>query len=163
MIAMYRRGIEGKARSGIPWLSDIPFLWWLFSTDGENAEDVRLVIAARARRVSHPADLVAESIRRRLAFQRRSARGEAFPTSDGPPYGVRVTTRQLEADADAIAAALALKGHQTVVHAWSLANERFFDVYIVSLDSMVDAAEIATALADDGWDADLVVLPTTRS
>ena len=50
-----------------------------------------------------------------------------------------------------------------MVHEWSLEDDAFYDVYVVSLESMADAAEIATALADEGWETDLVVLPTTRS
>jgi hypothetical protein len=121
---------------------------------------VRLVIAARARRIGSPADLVADSIRRRLAFQRSNARGETLPQTEGPPFAVRVTTRSREDDARAIADGLTREGYATVVHPWSMDDERFFDVYVVSLDSMADAAEIATALADDGWESDLVVLPT---
>lgn len=160
IIAVHRQKSEGRSRSGVPWLSQIPFLGWLFSADAENDEDVRLVIAVRASRVSTPAEFVADSIRRRLAFQRRNARGAALPRSDGPPFGVRVTTRMREDDAEAIAQGLSLRGHQMVIHRWSLSGESFFDVYIVSLGSMAEAAEIAGVLSQDGWQADLVVLPT---
>jgi general secretion pathway protein D len=160
IVAVSRQVIEGRGRSGVPWLSDIPFLGWFFSTDGENDQDVRLVISARARRISSPAELVADTIRRRLALQRRNARGEAFPSSEGPPYGVRVTTRAREDDAEAIHDSLSLKGHRSIVHKWSFDGNDYFDVYIISLPSMAAAAEIANVLANDGWEADLVVLPT---
>ena len=147
IIAVSRQGVEGRARSGVPWLSDIPFLGWFFSTDGEEDRDIRLVIAARARRISSPEVLVADTIRRRLALQRRNARGKAFPSSDGPPFAVRVTTRQREDDAEAIHEGLGLKGYRTMVHKWSFEGSDYFDVYIVSLDSMADAAEVANALS----------------
>ena len=143
-------------------LSEIPFIGWLFTSNRDNGRDVRLVIAARANRISTPAELVADSIRRRLAFQRRNARDAKLPEADGPPFGVRVTTRTHEEDADAIAQGLSFKGYQTVFQEWSLAGDTFFDVYIVSLDSMAEAAELATVLAADGWEADLVVLPNKR-
>jgi type II secretory pathway component GspD/PulD (secretin) len=163
IIAIHHQRVEGRVDSGVPWLSDIPFIGWFFSADGNESIDVRLVIAARATRVSSPAELVADSIRRRLAFQRRNARDSKLPSSDGPPFGVRVTTRTREDDAVAIADGLSFGGHQAIVQRWTLGDDVFFDVYIISLDSMAEAAEIATALSQDGWKADLVVLPTTRS
>ena len=160
IIGLNRRKVEAIGQTGVPWLSSIPFLGWLFRADGENVEDARLVFAVRARRISSPAELAAESIRRRLAFQRRTARGATLPRIEGPPYGVRVVTRQREDDARAIADGLARRGHQSVVHAWTLGDEELFDVYITALESMADAAEIAFGLSKDGWSADLVVLPT---
>jgi hypothetical protein len=162
IIGLLRQRVEGNLDSGVPWLSDLPFIGWLFSADGNDSTDVRLVIAARAARIGSPAELVADSIRRRLAFQRRKARDSKLPSADGPPFGVRVTTRTREDDAEAIADGLSFSGHQAVVHRWTLDDDVFFDVYIVSLGSMAEAAEIATALTQDGWKADLVVLPTRR-
>jgi type II secretory pathway component GspD/PulD (secretin) len=160
IIATSRQNLDVDLHSGVPWLADIPFLGWFFRTDGNNDQDIRLVISARASRVSSPAEMVAESIRRRLAFQRRNARGGAFPTFDGPPFAVRVTTRQLETDAKAIEEGLALRGYRTKIHSWALGEEVYFDVYVVSLETMADAAEIAGLLSLDGWETDLVVLPT---
>ncbi len=162
ILAIHRDRVEDRGESKVPWLSEIPFIGWLFTSNRDNGRDVRLVIAARAKRISTPAELVADSIRRRLAFQRRNARDAKLPESDGPPFGVRVTTRTHEEDADAIAQGLSFKGYQTVLHEWSLAGDTFFDVYIVSLGSMAEAAELATVLSKDGWEADLVVLPSKR-
>jgi len=135
--------------------------------DGESAvlegvliENVHLVIAARARRVSNPSELVADTIRRRLTFERRRAREGALPKAKGSPYGVRVTTRERKDDAEAISDSLALRGYQTETHAWSASGKDYFDVYVIGLGSMVDAAEVAQVLSNDGWQTDLVVLPT---
>jgi type II secretory pathway component GspD/PulD (secretin) len=163
IIAISQDNVEDRVDSKVPWFSDIPFIGWLFTSNRDNSRDVRLVIAARASRISTPAELVADSIRRRLAFQRRNARDAKLPDADGPPFGVRVTTRTRGEDADAIAQGLAFRGHQTVIHEWSLSGDTFFDVYIVSLGSMAEAAELATVLSQDGWEADLVVLPSKRS
>jgi general secretion pathway protein D len=159
IIGMLNQKTEVRFDTGIPWLSDIPFFGWLFGTEGRDDLDVRLVIAARASRISTPAELVADSIRRRLAFQRRNARDGGLPDFEGPPYGVRVTTRTREDDAEAISQGLSIRGYQTAVHSWTLSGEQFFDVYIVSLGSMAEAAEVAGVLSQDGWEADLVVLP----
>mgnify|MGYP000211436710 CR=1 FL=1 len=77
-------------------------------------------------------------------------------------FAVRVTTRQLEEDAKAIADSIALRGFNTQVHSWELSGSEVFDVYVMHLSSMVDAAEVAEGLGEDGWDADLVVFPQTR-
>jgi len=153
---------EQLSQGGTPWLTDIPFLGWIWKARGRAASDVRLVIAARARRISTPAELVADTIRRRLAFDRQSARESNLPETDAP-YGVRVTTRALEDDAIAIARDLEGKGHRTRIHSWRSADRRLlFDVYVMGLDSMVDASDLAYQLSEDGWDADLVVF-TSRS
>lgn len=158
IIGMNRQSREVEARQGVPWLSDIPFLGWFFTANLHSVQDVKLVIAARARRLSSPAALVADTIRRRLAFQRRNARGGVLASSDESPFAVRVTTRRRRDDADAIAEGLKMSGHHTTVHSWSTAEEEFFDVYVLSLESMVDAADVARALMQDGWDPDVVLL-----
>lgn len=149
---------DNVVEGGAPWLKDIPFLGWLFKARGEQPQDTRLVIAARARRLSTPSELVADSIRRRLAFERTSARERNLPDPGDAPFGVRVTTRTLEEDAAAIAADLERKGHRARVHRW-IGNDRqpLFDVYVLGFDSMAGAGELAQRLGDEGWDADLVV------
>lgn len=158
IIGVNRERKELRGRQGVPWLSKIPLLGWFFTADVKSEQDVRLVIAVRARRLSSPAALVADSIRRRLAFQRQNARRIGLSHSDGLPFAVRVTTRARKDDAEAIAEGLSLAGHQAVAHAWSDDGDEFFDVYVVSLASMADAAEIASRLTSEGWDPDLVFL-----
>ncbi|MFP6655879.1 MAG: secretin N-terminal domain-containing protein [Myxococcota bacterium] len=160
IIGVNRQGKELRGRQGVPWFSRIPLLGWFFSADVESAQDVSLVIAVRARRLSSPAALAADSIRRRLVFQRQSARRLALPDSDGLPFAVRVTTRARKDDAEAIAESLSLTGHRAIVQVWHENGDEFFDIYVVSLASMVDAAEIASQLTSDGWDPDLVLLST---
>ena len=160
IIGLNRQRREIKATSGVPWLSQIPFLGWFFTANVHSVEDVKLVIAARARRLSSPAALVADSIRRRIAFQRQNSRDGLLAGSSESPFGVRVTTRRRQDDADAIAQGLTLKGHQATVHRWSDNGREFFDVYVIALESMVDAAEIVSELMEEGWDPDLVLLST---
>lgn len=74
-----------------------------------------------------------------------------------------MTTRMRKDDAEAIEEGLSIRGYKTVVHGWTLSGEYFFDVYIVALGSMAEAAEVAGVLSEDGWSADLVVLPKRPS
>lgn len=163
ILGLDRENRETTSQGGTPWLADIPLIGWFFKARGEQVSDVRVVIAARARRLRTPSELVADTIRRRLVLERQRLRAADLPPSGGAPYGVRVTTRTLEDDALAIAGDLERRGHEAVVHRWLSADRRpLFDVYVLGLDSMVDAGELAQRLAEDGWDADLVVF-TSRS
>lgn len=158
IIGLDQENREVTGQGGTPWLADIPFFGWLFKARGERSLDSRLVIAARARRISTPAELVADTIRRRLVFERQRLREADLPSADGSPYGVRVTTRAVEGDATAIAQDLESKGHSVEVHRWESADHRaLWDVYVMGLDSLAAAGELAQRLADDGWDADFVV------
>ncbi len=160
ILGIDRENRELVGQGGTPWLSDIPFFGWLFKARGEQVSDIRLVIAARARRLSTPAELVADTIRRRLAFERQRLRESSLPAEEGSPYGVRVTTRALEEDATAIAQDLERRGHSVQVHRWLDTDRRpLWDVYVRGLDSLAAAGDLAQRLADDGWDADLVVFP----
>jgi general secretion pathway protein D len=159
IIGLNRQSREIEARQGVPWLSSIPFIGWLFTANLHSVQDVKLVIAARARRLSSPAALVADTIRRRIAFQRRNAMSGMLARSESSPFAVRVTTRRRLDDADAIAEGLTLSGHHAKVHSWSDVEGEYFDVYVVSLESMMDASDVARELMQAGWDPDVVLLP----
>lgn len=160
IVAMNRDVKESTIASGVPFLRDLPFIGWAFRSTGNMSEDVRLIVSARARRVSNPGELVADTIRRRLAFERRSARDSTMPLAEGSPYAVRVTTRLREDDAEAIAESLSLQGYLTRTHRWTISGTDYYDVYVIGMDSMAAAAELASELSRDGWMADLALLPT---
>jgi hypothetical protein len=159
IVGVDRERQESITQQGTPWFPDIPFLGWLFKGRSKQIPmDTRLVIAARARRLSTPAKLVADTIRRRIAFDRQRAREQNLPDSGGAPYGVRLTTRSREDDAEAIARDLESKGHRPRIQPWNAVDGReLFDVYVMGLESMSDAGDLAYRLGEDGWDADLVV------
>ena len=160
ILAMNRDVTENNIASGVPFLRDLPLIGWAFRSRGTLAEDVRLIVAARARRVSNPGELVADTIRRRLAFERRSARESTMPPAEGSPYAVRVTTRRREDDAEAIAESLSFQGYLTRTHRWTLGGDDYYDVYVIELDSMAAAAALASELSGDGWMADIALLRT---
>ncbi|MEE8166698.1 MAG: secretin N-terminal domain-containing protein [Myxococcota bacterium] len=162
IIAVNRGTSTMSERQGTPFLSSIPLLGALFTRTVEIDEDVRLILGARVRRIGSPAELAADSIRRRLAFERRNARNASLPIvgPDEPAYAVLVTTRSRRDDADAIAEGLDLRGFATQIHRWTLRDSELFDVYVTSLESMADAAEVASTLSREGWDTDLTLLPT---
>jgi type II secretory pathway component GspD/PulD (secretin) len=161
LLAIDRERQDVDVIRGTPFLSSIPFIGFLFTGKAKTSEDTRLIIAARTRRMSSPSELVADTIRRRLAFERANERDVTMPSSRTDPYAVRVTTRSRLDDAEAIGEGLALAGHETEIHRWTdVRGDSRYDVYVVALESMADAAEIARDLAEDGWETDVVVLPT---
>ena len=162
ILAIDQREKTTRTNSGVPFFRDIPFFGRYFRSSGSQVDEIRLIIAVRARRVSNPSELVADTIRRRLTFERRAARESTLPRVDGPPYGVRVTTRRVEEDATAIADALGYDGYATRVHEWRTNTADYWDVYVTGLASMVDAGAIARELAEDGWETDLVVFSKRR-
>ncbi|MCR9095881.1 MAG: hypothetical protein NXI30_16795 [bacterium] len=148
--------------TGVPFFRSIPFLGRFFRSTGTVVDDIKLVIAVRVRRISNPSELVADTIRRRLVFERRASRATNLPLVEGPPYGVRVTTRVYEEDATAIADSIASEGLATRVHGWSTDTADYWDVYVTGLPSMVDAGVVARELAEQGWETDLVVFSKRR-
>lgn len=160
VLATSERKKRTRTASGVPFLRHLPFVGWIFRSTSVIDEEEYLVLVARARRISSPAELVSDTIRRRLAFERSRARDRGLPEIQGPPYGVRVTTREREDDARSIAESLALRGFRTRTHRWSVSGRDYHDVYVIALDSMVDAADVARVLADEGWETDLVVFST---
>lgn len=83
-----------------------------------------------------------------------------MPLAEGSPFAVRVTTRLREDDAEAIAESLSLQGYLTRTHRWTISGTDYYDVYVLGMDSMAAAAELASELSRDGWMADLALLPT---
>lgn len=157
ILAISRDSRDIVIESGVPFFRNLPFIGFLFRSRGSIPEEVRLIVAARARRVSNPVELVADTIRRRLVFERSAAQTANLPDVREAPFGVRVTTRRLEEDARAIAESLDFAGHATRVHRWSSDARDYWDVYVTGFASMVDAATLARSLGDEGWETDVVV------
>lgn len=160
LIALNKDSRQTESEAGTPFLSSLPFLGWLFTNTTERMRDSHLILAARVTRVSSPSELVARTIRRRLAFQRAAAReGALAPVAlEAPGFAVLVTTRTRSDDADAIAEGLRRRGLETEVHSWELRGEPVFDVYVRELETLAGAAEVANALREEGWEPDLTVL-----
>ncbi len=76
----------------VPWLAEIPFLGWLFKTTSMNLQKINLLVFLTPHIVRTPEQLLAESIRKREEFRRRSgeALGEysVLPGEDLEPLAV---------------------------------------------------------------------------
>ena len=65
----------------------------------------------------------------------------------GSQFAVLVTTRSLEEDARVISQGLVRQGFSSDVYPWSIGGDELFDVYVTSLESMADAADVAERLS----------------
>ena len=147
----------GEAESGVPWLKSLPIIGWLFRNTRSTTFNTTLTIAAQARILRNPSEVLAESIRRRIGFERALARVDELETES--PYAVLVTTRSDENDALEIADRLTSESQTAVVSSWEGLSEPRYDVYLTGYDQIGDAGAAAMQIRDEGWNPDVVVLP----
>ena len=117
------------------------------------------MIAAQARIERSAEEQIADSIRRRLAFERANARLEHVPTTDETVWALRVATVADELEAQAIAARLGTSARPARVSRWETSAGPAFDVTLFRFATLSDANDTALRLREEGYDPDLVVLP----
>jgi len=145
---------------GTPWLKDIPGIGWLFRWTSDTWMDNRLLIVAEAEVLRSREEMVANSIRRRLAFERHTSRVSGLEEIEGAPYALRVDTRERREDAEAIAESLELEGLSVQLGRWKSSEGRErFDVYVTGFETIADAGAASLWLHRAGWKPQLVVLP----
>jgi general secretion pathway protein D len=148
---------------GMPILMNMPVLGFLFRTTKTGVVDTEFLVVLNARVLRTREEDIAESIRRRIAFQRAIARMEDLTTHSSAPYAVLLETLDDEDAAHQIASTFAEDGFTTRVSDWEVDGEMVYDVYVTDLGSFVEAGELAQRFADAGWDsADIAILPTAN-
>ena len=152
-----QRLIEVETR--VPFLADIPVLGAFFKSINNEALDTHLVIAVQARLLRTPADQVAETIRRRLAFERHVEGLERLRAVTEAPYALLVTTRVLRRDAEAIAETVSGPDGDGKVVAWGSEGRERFEVYLTGFRDLSEVANAALRLRDQGWSPSVVVVP----
>jgi general secretion pathway protein D len=145
--------------AGVPWLSRIPVLGVLFRNTSEKTRRSNVLILAQATLVSTPSDDRAETLLRRLAFERQLERMRPLSTVTEAPYALLVTTRTNRADADAVAQALATHGTVEVVE-WRRGDEDRFDVYLIGFTQLPELAAQAVKLRRAGYRPKMTVIVT---
>ncbi len=144
---------------GIPWLKDIPILGWAFKTTSDQNITSRLVIAAQARIERSADERIADTIRRRLAFERSEQRLAPLAAGTSNAWALRVATRADEGEAQAIAERLSTSARPAHVTRWEASRGALFDVSVPGFATLADANAAAFALRDAGYDPEVVVLP----
>jgi type II secretory pathway component GspD/PulD (secretin) len=156
-----RRRVESEI--GMPILKDMPVLGYLFRTRKSGVVDTEFLVVLSARVLRTREEEIAETIRRRIAFERANSRLADLTTHSRAPYAVLLETLDDEDLAHTIAATFAEDGFTTRVTDWEVAGRPVFDVYVTDVASFAEAGELARRLADAGWDsADIAILPTAN-
>jgi general secretion pathway protein D len=145
-----------------PFLREIPVLRQLVTASEEQWVNTQLVIAVQAWVHRSRADEVADSIRRRLGFERSVARTRDLVDGSGEPYAVLVDTWTTEVEADAIVERFLADGRAAAVGRWEDYGRERFDVYLTGFDSLTDAGEQSVRLVHEGWKPQVVVLPGAK-
>jgi hypothetical protein len=148
-----------RVETRVPFLSDIPILGIFFKGIDEETLDNHLVIAVQARVLRTPEDHEAESIRRRLAFERHLTDLAGLQEVTEAPYALLAATRSVQGDAEAIAATLSGPDGAARVVAWDGYGRPRFDVYLTGFSDLAEVGEAALALRDRGWSPGVVVVP----
>ena len=155
-------GVHGEPFSetivtGVPFLMNIPFLGYFFRTASERNMKSDLVIAAQARILRSPEENLAETIRRRIAFERALA-GAGPLREKGAPYAVLVETRRRKEDAEAIAESFGPAGQ---VVRWEQDSQTYFDVYVTGFETLPGASAEALRIREGGWNPKVIVVPVS--
>ncbi len=151
-----------EVERGTPWLRSIPILGTLFRAYRRRNLKAHLVVTAQVRVQRDDLEVLAETIRRRLAVERVLARKGELDPGDGP-YALRVATRRQGADAEVIASSFGLRGEKTRVLRWEAEHGELFDVYLVGFETPAAASQAALRARADGWRTELVVVPQARA
>jgi len=159
VVGLGERTERHESESGVPWFKDIPFFGAFFRATKEQTLDSHLVVAVQARVMRTPAEQMAESIRRRIGFERNLSRVQDLDARKDGRYALRIDTRRSQDDATAIAEAFALDGHTTRVSAWEGVGGKRFDVYLTGYEELADAGTAALQLRHAGWVPEVAVLP----
>jgi general secretion pathway protein D len=152
-----------RSETRVPWLGRIPWLGALFRSSRSEVHKRRLVVTASAEVQRSFDEDLAETIRRRLAFEREQARVARLVPESRTPWALLVSSRSREDDARAIADSLAARGLRAEVVEWEWDGERAFDVYLLDLGGLPEVTREATRLREDGFEAEIVVLPEKQA
>ncbi len=146
-------------RTRAPFLGRIPLLGLLFRRETRQLRQSFLVISLRAQIQRRPEDLLADSIRRRLAFERAIARTRELGELSDAPWAVLLSTRRLHADAETLAQGHADPAHPGHVVSWLSGAEERHDVYLTGYASLAEASEAAFALRQRGFEPEVILNP----
>jgi len=159
VVGFAREAVLEQSVIGTPWLKDIPILGWAFKQTSDTNVTARLVIAVQARVERSPDEQVADSIRRRLAFERSNRRLEPLAANATTAWALRVAARADEAEAQAIAARLSAGARPARVTRWESSSGPVFDVSVSGFATLSEASDTALQLREEGYDPEVVVVP----
>lgn len=150
--------VTSQVRTGIPYLMNIPYFGYLFSTYEERTDEIDLIAVIEARVIRNHDDDVAETIRQRLAFERAISRTADMTGTAEEPFAVLLDSGRSESKARQIAAAFSKDGFETRIISWDAWGNVMWDVYLTDLATFEEAAALSRRLSDSGWSPQITVL-----
>lgn len=150
--------IKSQTRNGIPFLMNIPYFGYLFSTYEERVDQVDLIAVIEARAIRSNDDDVAETIRQRLAFERAISRTTDMTGTGTEPFAVLLESGRSESAARQIAEAFSADGFETRIISWDAWGQVMWDVYLTKLATFDEASALSRQLAESGWSPEITVL-----
>ncbi len=159
LLGMAEERAKVNSKVGVPWLMNIPGLGLFFSRIEERVVDTRLMVAARARLLRSPADDVAETVRRRIAFERTMSRVNDLERLPDRPWAVRLATFDHREPAKRVAAAFDEDGYLTRVTKWAGSDRDYWDVYLTGYPDYETASTVAMQATESDWDGEVLLVP----
>lgn len=153
---------QAEVHRGTPFFMHIPWIGMFFSRIEKIWVDTEIVVLVQARILRDPSDDVAETIRRRLAFERSISRVNDLTSMSDQPYAVLLEVLRSEDAAHRIAESFASDGFETRVSGWDSNEGRMWDVYVTGLASLSEAGALAMRFQDAGWPSEVAILPTVN-
>jgi hypothetical protein len=160
VVGMGPRQARRRVVRGTPFLSSIPLLGWLFRTERTETTRTELLLATQAWIQRNPDERLAESLARRLAFERSLSRTAGLDGADDAGWAVLVASAGSEHEAEEIASGVAVGGIPPArVTRWDFEGAPRFDVFVPGFETLAQAGAAANELARAGYRTRVVALP----
>jgi general secretion pathway protein D len=143
--------IEIQADRATPFLSRIPILGWLFRTHAEAERTRRLVIAVQASAIDRPGEQLADSIQRRLAFQRAVEQRQTPAAIADAPYALLVATRATREAAESVVRDLSDVRRPATIVEWAHGGRILYDVYLTGFPEVAPLGTLGAHLRTRGY------------
>jgi hypothetical protein len=122
--------------------------------------DVGMVFSCQARVLKTSVELLAESVRQRLAFQRSFSRVQALRPVKDAPYALLLEIFETAYAAELLRTQMSGLGFDAQVGRWEDANGPIYEVYLTGFASLPSVGGAALALHGNGFRPQIVVLPS---
>jgi general secretion pathway protein D len=163
LVAAAPADTTGSGETGVPFLKDIPILGWFFRSTRDVERRRRVVVAVQVNQIHSPEEQRAETIARRLAFERQVTRTDPLRALTGAPYAVLVATRAAKSDADQVVAELAGLAGTPAIVPWTDDDSTRYDVYLLGFEQISELGPLTVELRARGFRTLLEVVGPPRS
>ena len=147
-----------RVETRTPFLASIPVLGQFFKGVREESRNNHIIIALRARTIRSRQQLLVESARHRIAFERELAGFQNLRAVSPAPYAIRLNVYGDLAEAEGAVADVAFPESRVAVVPWPDRSPRF-DLYVVGFESLEEVTDAAAELSKRGWRAEIVAVP----